>query len=229
MTLDERLALVREVGEEIITEDDLISLLKTDEQLIAYDGFEPSGQIHIAQGILRAINVNKMTKAGIRFKMWVADWHAWANNKLGGDLEKIQTTGKYFIGLESLWYEYGNGRISLGVGLYQKRRILETRTPDRKDKLHKPIYQDSRNHGTRRKHGPHGRSNYLPMHADRRYLFARRENYPAGHGSAKSEYARPRNRPTARILEASGSIAPHAYGLNKASNRLVRRSFSEGR
>ena len=29
--------------------------------------------------------------------MWVADWHAMANNKLGGDLEKIKTTGKYFI------------------------------------------------------------------------------------------------------------------------------------
>lgn len=97
MTLDERLSLIREVGEEIITEEDLITLLKSDEQLIAYDGFEPSGQIHIAQGILRAINVNKMTKAGVKFKMLVADWHGWANNKMGGDLEKIQTTGKYFI------------------------------------------------------------------------------------------------------------------------------------
>src|SRR3990167_10564149 len=38
-----------------------------------------------------------MTKAGIKFRMWVADWHAMANNKLGGDLDKIKTTGKYFI------------------------------------------------------------------------------------------------------------------------------------
>nr|MBP7967619.1 tyrosine--tRNA ligase [Candidatus Woesebacteria bacterium] len=97
MTLDDRLSLIQEVGEEIITQEDLVSLLKSDEQLIAYDGFEPSGQIHIAQGILRTINVNKMTKAGVKFKMLVADWHGWANNKMGGDLEKIQTTGKYFI------------------------------------------------------------------------------------------------------------------------------------
>jgi len=27
----------------------------------------------------------------------VADWHAMANNKMGGDLEKIQTVGRYFI------------------------------------------------------------------------------------------------------------------------------------
>ncbi|MFH1590695.1 MAG: tyrosine--tRNA ligase [archaeon] len=97
MDIDERLKLINEVGEEIITEEDLKELLASGEKLYAYDGFEPSGRIHIAQGLLRAINVNKMAKAGITFKMWVADWHAWANNKLGGDLEKIQTTGKYMI------------------------------------------------------------------------------------------------------------------------------------
>lgn len=97
MTSEDRLNLIKEVGEEIIMEDELVKLLESGEQLVAYDGFEPSGQIHIAQGLLRAINVNKLTKAGIKFRMWVADWHALANNKLGGDLEKIKTTGKYFI------------------------------------------------------------------------------------------------------------------------------------
>ncbi|NTU46063.1 tyrosine--tRNA ligase [Candidatus Roizmanbacteria bacterium] len=97
MTTEEKLNLVREVGEEIITEEDIKKLYDSGEPLVAYDGFEPSGQIHIAQGVLRAININKMTKTGVKFKMWVADWHAWANNKMGGDLDKIQTTGKYFI------------------------------------------------------------------------------------------------------------------------------------
>lgn len=97
MTTEEKLHLIKQVGEEIIQEDELVKLLQNNEELVAYDGFEPSGQIHIAQGIVKAINVNKMTRAGIKFKMWVADWHALANNKLGGDLEKIKTTGKYFI------------------------------------------------------------------------------------------------------------------------------------
>ena len=97
MTLEEKLNLIKQVGEEIVTEEELKKLLESGEQLIAYDGFEPSGQIHIAQGILRSVNINKMVKAGAKFKMLVADWHAMANNKLGGDLEKIQTTGKYFI------------------------------------------------------------------------------------------------------------------------------------
>lgn len=97
ISLEEKLNLVKEVGEEIITEKELEELFTSGKELIAYDGFEPSGQMHIAQGILRAINVNKMIKAGIRFKMLVADWHAMANNKMGGDLEKIQTVGQYFI------------------------------------------------------------------------------------------------------------------------------------
>jgi tyrosyl-tRNA synthetase len=97
MTIQDRLNLIKQVGEEIVTEEELKKLLESGEELIAYDGFEPSGQMHIAQGILRAINVNKMIKAGVRFKMLVADWHAMANNKMGGDLEKIKTVGRYFI------------------------------------------------------------------------------------------------------------------------------------
>ncbi|MBC8495705.1 tyrosine--tRNA ligase [archaeon] len=97
MDIDKRLELIGQVGEEIITPSDLRALLEEKKRFIAYDGFEPSGTMHIAQGILRAINVNKMTKAGAKFKMLVADWHGWANNKMGGDLDRIQTVGKYFI------------------------------------------------------------------------------------------------------------------------------------
>jgi len=97
MDLENRIKLIREVGEEIVTEEELRDILQTKTHPIAYDGFEPSGRMHIAQGILRTINVNKMIKAGITFKMWVADWFAWMNNKLGGDLDKIRTTGNYLI------------------------------------------------------------------------------------------------------------------------------------
>lgn len=97
MNPEEKLKLIKQVGEEIIGEEELVELLKTKKKIIAYDGFEPSGRIHIAQGLLRAINVNKLTKAGITFRFWVADWFGLLNNKMGGDLEKIQTIGKYFI------------------------------------------------------------------------------------------------------------------------------------
>ena len=97
MDPETRLSLIKQVGEEIITEEELAELINSKSNIIAYDGFEPSGKIHIAQGILRTININKMAQAGIKFKMLVADWHAWANNKMGGNLEKIQLVGKYMI------------------------------------------------------------------------------------------------------------------------------------
>lgn len=97
MDIEEKIRLVKEVGEEIIKEDELRKLFTTKKHPIAYDGFEPSGRIHIAQGLLRAITVNKLTSAGIKFKFWVADWFGMLNNKFGGDLNKIKVVGEYFI------------------------------------------------------------------------------------------------------------------------------------
>lgn len=43
-------------------------------------------------------------QAGCHFKFWVADWFAQLNNKMGGDLVKIQTVGKYMI---EIWKAVG--------------------------------------------------------------------------------------------------------------------------
>jgi tyrosyl-tRNA synthetase len=100
-SLDEKVALLKEVGEEIIDEVELKELIKWktehNQPIYAYDGFEPSGNIHIAQGLLRAINVNKITKAGVNFKFLVADWHAAANHKFKGNLDVIKKVGDFFI------------------------------------------------------------------------------------------------------------------------------------
>ncbi|KAG2440015.1 hypothetical protein HXX76_004132 [Chlamydomonas incerta] len=97
LTLEERYKLARSVGEECINEEELRALLAKKPNVVAYDGFEPSGRMHIAQGVMKAINVNKLTKVGCTFKFWVADWFAQLNNKMGGDLKKIQTVGKYMV------------------------------------------------------------------------------------------------------------------------------------
>ena len=101
LTLDEKLALLKQVGEEIIDEQELREMIKWKSEhnklIYAYDGFEPSGNIHIAQGLLRAINVNKITKAGVNFKFLVADWHAAANHKFKGNLDVIKKVGDFFI------------------------------------------------------------------------------------------------------------------------------------
>ncbi len=104
MTLDEKVAIAKSVGEEVLTEGELRSLFEAKEHPIVYDGFEPSGRMHIAQGVLRAINVNKLTSTGCLFKFWVADWFAQLNNKMGGDLAKIKVIGQYMI---EIWKAIG--------------------------------------------------------------------------------------------------------------------------
>ena len=88
---------IKNIGEEVINSGELIQLLKNKENVIAYDGFEPSGRMHLAQGLLRAHNVNTFIRNKIKFKFWVADWFALMNLKLGGDLKKIQNAGKLMI------------------------------------------------------------------------------------------------------------------------------------
>ena len=97
LSLEEKYKLCKSVGEEIISEERLMELLKKKETFNCYDGFEPSGRMHIAQGLLKAINVNKLTKSGGIFIFWIADWFAQLNKKMGGDLNKIQDLGRYFV------------------------------------------------------------------------------------------------------------------------------------
>lgn len=49
LSLDERFSIVRSVGEECIEDHELKNLLKRKAHPICYDGFEPSGRMHIAQ------------------------------------------------------------------------------------------------------------------------------------------------------------------------------------
>lgn len=97
LPIEKRIELIKSVGSEIVGEELIRDRLLKKEFIRCYDGFEPSGRMHIAQGLLRAINVNKMVDAGAIFIFWVADYFAMLNGKFDGDLEKIRTVGKYFI------------------------------------------------------------------------------------------------------------------------------------
>uniref|UniRef100_M4BB24 tyrosine--tRNA ligase n=1 Tax=Hyaloperonospora arabidopsidis (strain Emoy2) TaxID=559515 RepID=M4BB24_HYAAE len=100
----ERFAIARSVGEECIQENELQALMEKKGHPVCYDGFEPSGRMHIAQGVLRTVNVNKLTSAGCVFRFWVADWFAMLNNKMGGDLDKIRLVGQYMV---EIWKSVG--------------------------------------------------------------------------------------------------------------------------
>ena len=104
LSVDEKYEVARSVAVECIQDEELRALFAAKQHPVVYDGFEPSGRMHIAQGVMRALNVNKMTKTGCVFKFWVADWFAQLNNKMGGDLEKIRTVGRYMI---EIWRAVG--------------------------------------------------------------------------------------------------------------------------
>ncbi len=97
MDTETKIDLMKNFAEEIITEEELKELFQTNNNPVAYDGFEPSGIAPIHFGLLRATNLKNMLKAGIKFKLYLADYFAFINNKLGGDLENIRTAGKYFV------------------------------------------------------------------------------------------------------------------------------------
>jgi|SRR3989344_3539150 len=97
MNTDEKIELIKEFAKEIVTEEELRALFDKGVALVAYDGFEPSGLAPIHFGLLRATNLKKMLQVGIKFKLYLADYFAMINNKLGGDLKDIHLAGEYFI------------------------------------------------------------------------------------------------------------------------------------
>jgi len=94
---------ITRIAEECTTTFELMELIKYhhsigwEKRIICYDGFEPSGRMHLAQGIMKANIVNTLTKHGCHFKFWVADEFARMNHKLGGDPKKIKKAGQLMI------------------------------------------------------------------------------------------------------------------------------------
>lgn len=79
---------------------------------------EPSGRMHLAQGLMKKLIVDRMTKAGFTFILFVADWFALLNLKMGGKMEDIQTTGRYLI---EIWQ-------ALGMDMSRVRYVLSDNT-----------------------------------------------------------------------------------------------------
>lgn len=92
-----RFTSMRAIAEECDLESELMALLRSCRKFTAYNGFEPSGRIHIAQALVTVMNTNTIIDNGGRMIIYIADWFAQLNHKMGGDLAKIQEVGRYFI------------------------------------------------------------------------------------------------------------------------------------
>lgn len=97
MDIETKIELIKsEPFQEVITEADLRSILETKEHPRHYLGLEISGMMHLGSLLLNGKKINDFEKAGIKTQILLADWHTMANNKFGGDWEKIIKASEFY-------------------------------------------------------------------------------------------------------------------------------------
>ncbi len=117
MDVETKLSIVHsEPTEEVITEDDLRTVFETNKKPKHYIGFEISGIPHIGHILVAGKKVNDLAKAGVETQILLADWHTMANQKLGGDWERIKKAAEFYRRLFSIACPSTN--IVLGSDLY---------------------------------------------------------------------------------------------------------------
>jgi tyrosyl-tRNA synthetase len=79
--------------------------------------------MHIGQGLVCGNKIRDLIDAGFDFTIFLADYHSMINNKYGGDLEKIRTTGEYFQHCFT----------SLGIPADKVEYVWASRLADRKE------------------------------------------------------------------------------------------------
>lgn len=98
MDTNEKMDLVlRPPTEELLVKDELKTFFDEGRSIEHYIGFEISGFIHLGTGLVAGAKIADFQKAGINCRIFLADWHAWINNKLGGDRDVIRNiASRYF-------------------------------------------------------------------------------------------------------------------------------------
>ncbi len=110
------LSLVTRNLREVVTVDELKEVLAKEKKK-AYIGFEPSGLVHLGW-LMCGDKVKDLINAGFDVTILLADWHAWINDKLGGNMEAIKTCGEYIkdafaaMGVKEVKYIYASDMVS---------------------------------------------------------------------------------------------------------------------
>jgi tyrosyl-tRNA synthetase len=118
MDLMERLLLIRrEPTEEVVTKDELKNVLETKVYPEHYIGLELSGKLHLGSLILTGFKINDFIKARVHTTVFLADWHTYINNKLGGNWDKIKEVSEYYSSAFRFFCPGVN--IVLGSDLYE--------------------------------------------------------------------------------------------------------------
>ncbi|HEY6756814.1 MAG TPA: tyrosine--tRNA ligase [Nitrososphaera sp.] len=119
MDVEDRLAFImREPTEEVVTADELHALIETKAHPKHYIGLEISGMLHIGSLVMTGFKINDFMKAGINTTVFLADWHTYINDKMGGDWDRIKKVSQYYT--EAFKFFCPGVNIVLGSDLYRK-------------------------------------------------------------------------------------------------------------
>lgn len=95
--MNENIVKLNTLCDEIISEDSLNKFLNAKTPINHYIGFEISGKPHIGTGLMTMQVIKILQDSGVNCMIWLADWHAWINDKLGGDKKFITEVGVPFF------------------------------------------------------------------------------------------------------------------------------------
>ena len=105
--------------EEVVTQEELIELFKTNSSPNHYIGLEISGFLHLGSLISTGFKINDFVKAGVKCRIFLADWHTLINDKLGGDWDTIAKVSKYYQ--DAFKLVCPDAEIILGSKLYEEK------------------------------------------------------------------------------------------------------------
>jgi len=112
--------LLRPPTEEVVTVDDARSLFQTDAHPSHYIGFEISGALHLGSLVIAGFKVRDLLQAGVRCRIFLADWHTFINQKMKGDWEEIRRSLDYYA--EAFRFFAPGVEVQTGSQLYAENK-----------------------------------------------------------------------------------------------------------
>lgn len=121
MDIGSRLDLVlRPPAEEVVTVEELRELLETNDRPRHYIGFEISGPLHLGSLVVAGFKIRDFIEAGFEATIFLADWHSYINDKLGGDWDRIRRAAQLYK--KAFNFFTPGARVVLGSELYEAER-----------------------------------------------------------------------------------------------------------
>jgi len=118
MDIESKLEIIKsEPLKEVITDEELRALLEGNDHPKHYLGLEISGMMHLGHLFVGGKKINDFDSVGIKTQVLLADWHTIANNKFGGDWDKIIKASEFYK--KAFEKVCPNTKIILGSDLYR--------------------------------------------------------------------------------------------------------------